>query len=95
MDTDKLSVFVCVQCFVHLRFQIAYYQVFLTLPSRHAWGFLLDPSGLDTQMQAFKYPRSGYVHFSQGLSDRVSKDLFKFFISHSHNKSTLLVHCGW
>jgi hypothetical protein len=61
MDTDKLSVFVCVQCFVHLRFQIAYYQVFLTLPSRHAWGFLLHASGLDTQMQALKYPRSVYV----------------------------------
>jgi hypothetical protein len=52
----------------------------LTLLSRHAWGFLLQPSSLDIQMQAFKYPRLDTSTSAHGLSDRVWKGLFNFLL---------------
>ncbi len=57
---------------------------FLTLISLNAWGFLLQPSSLDTQMQAFKYPRLDTSTSPHGLPDRVWKGLFNFLLLLPH-----------
>ncbi len=59
-------------------------------PQPSCWGFLLQPSSLDTQMRAFKYPHLDTSTSAHAVPDRVWKALFNT----SAFTPTFVSHCG-